>query len=233
MLANKYQYNDLLIRSQDPYANAKYEVLLEWLEKENVNTILNAGCGSGEFSFILASHGYEVVGIDMDKDYIDLAKKNGKRMGFNKLRFEVSSIEKFCDNTKFDVVMATDVLEHIEDDKFAFLSLTTHAKIGGLVICTIPAGQYLFGFHDAKLGHYRRYTLDSFKKILPKNIVIKKLRYFGFFLIPVALAMSKFIKKSYPVVKSNNNKLLNYIFQIEKRIEPVLGTSVLFLGKKT
>ncbi len=231
-LVNKYQYDDLLIRSQDPYAKAKYEVILEWLKKEKVKTILNAGCGSGEFSFILASHGYEVVGIDMDTDYIELAKKNREKLGYKNLRFEISSIEKFSDNKSYDVVMATDVLEHIEDDKFAFKSLVLHVKVGGMVICTIPAGQYLFGFHDVKLGHYRRYSLESFRKIVPKNVAVKKLRYFGFFLIPVALMVSKFIKKSYPVAKSNNNMLLNFILQIEKRIEPVLGTSVLFLGKK-
>lgn len=232
-MKNQYQYDDLLIRSKDPYANAKYDILLGWLKEKKVKTVLNAGCGSGEFSFILASHGYDVVGIDLDKDYIKLAKKNRERLGYKNLRFEVSSVEEFSDTKLYDVVMATDVLEHIEDDKFAFKCLISHLKLDGLVVCTVPAGQYLFGYHDVKLGHYRRYSLSSFKKIISKNVKILKLRYFGFFLIPVALMMSKFIKKSYPVAKSNDNKLLNFIFQIEKKMEPILGTSVLFLGRKS
>lgn len=231
-LANKYQYDDLLIRSKDPYANAKYEVLLEWLRKSEVKTILNAGCGSGELCFILASHGYKVVGIDPDKDYINLANKTLKNNKQLSCTFEVSGIETYKSKKKFDAVLATDVLEHIKDDKYAFKMLAEFVKNKGFILCTIPAGQYLFGFHDVKLGHFRRYSLASFKKIVPRGIVIKKLRYFGFFLIPVVFLMSKLVKKSYPVAESNDNKILGLIFEIEKKMEPFLGTSVLFMGKK-
>jgi len=232
MLANEYQFDDLLIRSQDPYANAKYDVLLGWLKERKVKTILNAGCGSGEFSFILAKKGYDVVGFDLDKDYIDLANKNVKKLKIENCSFVVSGIEDYKVNKMFDVVIATDVLEHIKDDKKAFKKLVEFIKPKGAVVITVPAGQYLFGFHDVKLGHFRRYSLESFRKIIPSGVIIEKLRYFGFFLIPVALLMSKFIKKSYPVAKSNENWVLNLILKLEKKLEPVLGTSVLFLGRK-
>lgn len=231
-LANKYQYDDLLIRSKDPYANAKYDVLLDWLKKRKIKTILNAGCGSGEFSFILASEGYDVVGIDLDKDYIDLANKNIKKLKIRNCSFVVSGIEDYKVSKKFDAVIATDVLEHIKDDKKAIRKLVEFIKPKGVVVITVPAGQYLFGFHDTKLGHFRRYSLESFKKIIPSGVIIERLRYFGFFLIPVALLMSKIIKKSYPVAKSNENWILNLILKLEKQIEPILGTSVLFLGEK-
>ncbi len=236
-LTNKYQYKDLLIRSRDPYANAKYEVILGWLKKQKINTVLNAGCGSGELSFILASNGYTVTGFDLDKDYIDLANKNVKRMKVKNCKFTVSGIEDYKSNIKYDAVIATDVLEHIENDKYAFEKLTSFTKPGGAIVITIPAGQYLFGFHDEQLGHFRRYSISSFKKIIPQNLKTRNIRYFGFFLIPVAFLISKIVKKNYPMAEAGDKKrnpfiprILDIILGIEKSGSFPLGTSLLFWG---
>jgi SAM-dependent methyltransferase len=238
-LANKYQYDDLLIRSQDPYANAKYEIILKWLKDRNISTILNAGCGSGELSFILAANGYNVTSFDLDKDYIDLAKKKLKKMNFKNCTFSVSGIENFISKEKYDAVLATDVLEHIADDALAFKKLTSFIRPGGMIAITVPAGQYLFGFHDEQLGHFRRYSRHGFIKIIPKNIQVKHIRYFGFFLVPVAFMMSKVIRKSYPVAESADKKhnpivnaILHFIFRVEKKFSFPLGTGIIFCGIK-
>ena len=238
-LSNKYQYDDLLIRSRDPYANAKYGIILRWLKNENIKTVLNAGCGSGELSFILAQNGFKVTSFDLDKDYIDLANKNVKKMKIKNCNFIVSGIENFKSKVKYDAVIATDVLEHIKDDKFAFKMLPVFIKKNGSVVITVPAGQYLFGFHDEQLGHFRRYSISSFKKIIPKNLKTQTIRYFGFFLIPIAYLVSKLLRKSYPVAESGDSKnnfivknLLNIFLAIEKKIPIPIGTSILFKGRK-
>lgn len=238
-LSNKYQYDDLLIRSKDPYANAKYGIILKWLKSENIKTVLNAGCGSGELSFILAQNGFKTIGFDLDKDYIDLANKNVKRLRIKNCNFIVSGIENYKSKIKYDAVIATDVLEHIKDDKFAFEMLSTFVKKNGSVVITVPAGQYLFGFHDEQLGHFRRYSISSFTKIIPKNLKKQTIRYFGFFLIPIAFLVSKLLRKSYPVAESgdskNNpivNKILEFFLKIEQLTLFPAGTSLLFIGRR-
>lgn len=238
-ILNKYQYNDLLIRSKDPYANAKYEIILKWLKNYNIKTILNAGCGSGELSFILAENGYTVTGIDIDKNYIDLANKNLQMLKVQNCKFETAGIENFKSKIKFDTVIATDVLEHIKDDKAAFKKLITLLKPNGIAVITVPAGQYLFGFHDTQLGHYRRYSIPDFKKIIPEEMKKREIRYFGFFLIPVAIYFSKILKSNYPIQEISSeykntiqNFILKLIIKIEKSISFPFGTSLLFLGKK-
>ena len=69
---------------------------------------------------------------------------------------QFSSIEDFQTDRPFDCVVSTDVLEHIEDDRAAFQKLVDLVAPGGLVIITVPAGQWLFGYHDEQIGHFRR-----------------------------------------------------------------------------
>jgi len=225
---NAYQYKDLLIRNEDPYARVKYEIILAWLAKYKIKNVLNAGCGSGELCLLLARNGYHVTGFDPDRDYINLAKKNDKH---GKCHFEVAKIENFKVRDKFDVVVATDVLEHIKNDKKAWKLLAQMVKPGGLVVITVPAGQYLFGFHDKKLGHFRRYSKKSLMEIRPNSLTLLDFRYFGFFLIPIAWIVSKLVKKSYPVARSNTNVFLKLILRVEKWLRLPVGTSLLFLGK--
>lgn len=51
---NPAQYADFLAKSGDVYARTKYEVLLRWLGNSR-KRVINAGCGSGELSNLLAA----------------------------------------------------------------------------------------------------------------------------------------------------------------------------------
>ena len=111
---NAYQYRDLLARSQDQYAHTKYRILLEWLGTERKPLrILNAGCGSGDLSFLLAEAGHEVIGIDASRAYVELARQTAAALALPRCGFEVCSIEELQVSEAFDCVIATDVIEHI------------------------------------------------------------------------------------------------------------------------
>src|ERR1044071_8089866 len=105
---NKYQYDDLLIRSQDLYANTKYNIILGHLSNHSNLKILNGGCGSGELSFLLASVGHRVIGIDPAQEYIEVARQNVAGLGKLDCSFAVSTIEGFRPAESFDCVIATD-----------------------------------------------------------------------------------------------------------------------------
>jgi SAM-dependent methyltransferase len=73
-----------------------------------------------------------------------------------------------------DAVVALDVVEHIEDDA-AFLSgIVQRMEPGATIIITVPAGQWLWSRWDESLGHYRRYSKRSLRRLLqgfPLDIV--------------------------------------------------------------
>jgi 2-polyprenyl-3-methyl-5-hydroxy-6-metoxy-1,4-benzoquinol methylase len=231
---NPYQYDDLLHRSADLYANTKYEIIRDYLAGRKGLDILNAGCGSGELCLQLAQAGHRVLGIDPAAEYIELARRNARRLGTDRCRFLVSSIEELAEGRQFDCVMATDVLEHIADDHTAFAKLVERARPGGLVIITVPAGQWLFGYHDESIGHYRRYSLRTLRRLAVGLCRVERLRYFGFSLIPVCYLYSKVLRRPYPVSEAGDTsknplvaRALRTLLRLDKRLPMPFGTSVL------
>ncbi|KKT57884.1 MAG: hypothetical protein UW81_C0004G0057 [Candidatus Giovannonibacteria bacterium GW2011_GWC2_44_9] len=239
MIENRYQYKDLLVRHIDPYANAKYQIILDFLKRKKSLKILNAGCGSGDFSFLLARAGHKVLGIDPAPEYIDLAKKLMPKEFTTSCSFQRGSIEDFPLGERFDCVIAHDVLEHIKDDQEAANKLANLVRPEGSLILTVPAMQSLFGFHDNELGHFRRYSRDQLKKLINKTNLIKieKIRYFGFTLIPVCVLFSKILRKPYPINsatagKTFRGRVLNLLLKIDKFLPMPFGTSLILFGRR-
>jgi SAM-dependent methyltransferase len=236
---NQAMYDDLKVKTQDVYANTKYDVLERYLGGARGLRILNAGCGSGELCWRLARLGHSVVGIDPEASYVELARRHPWAVPGADCSFAVSSIESYTGRGAFDCVISTDVLEHIQDDRTAFDKMMALVKPGGLVLITVPAGQWLFGYHDEQLGHYRRYSRRTLVDLVKGHCEVRAVRYFGATLIPVCLVFSKWLRKPYPVAESGDRsrrplsaRILEKLLALDGRVPLPLGTSLLLHGVK-
>jgi 2-polyprenyl-3-methyl-5-hydroxy-6-metoxy-1,4-benzoquinol methylase len=234
---NPAQYEDFLFKSEDIYARTKYQILAGWLRGRGPLRILNAGCGSGELSLLMARDGHQVVGIDPEPEYIRLANERSGNQGQN-CQFHLSSIETYRGPLEFDAAISTDVLEHIEDDRMAFNRLADMVRVGGKVLLSLPAGQWLYGYHDEQLGHFRRYSAATLRQLVSERCRVKRLRYFGSTMIPICYAYSKYLRKSYPLATVYNGKqslvsrVLRGLFAIERYVHFPFGTSVLVMAER-
>jgi len=66
---------------------------------------------------------------------------------------------------RFDTVIYIDVLEHIEDDREALRRMSAILQPGGVIVLLVPAFPALYGPIDKQLGHHRRYTRKSLRKL--------------------------------------------------------------------
>ena len=75
-------------------------------------TVLDVGCGYGLFSIYLAlSSKRDVIGSDLDKDRISIAKKASKNINLNNIRFYAKDL--MDDMKNLDAIIMVDVLHHI------------------------------------------------------------------------------------------------------------------------
>ena len=62
------------------------------------------------------------------------------------------------ENVSFELVVMTDVLEHLDRDEETLTVLRQRLKPGGWLLATVPAFPFLWSAHDATHRHQRRYV---------------------------------------------------------------------------
>jgi 2-polyprenyl-6-hydroxyphenyl methylase/3-demethylubiquinone-9 3-methyltransferase len=106
----------------------KYENLLH-----NIN-ILDVGCGGGLLCEPLARLGANVTGIDADKKSLDVAISHAKdeilSINYTHLTLE----EIIAEQKKYDVVIAMEVIEHVDNIEHFILQLSNIINPNGIII---------------------------------------------------------------------------------------------------
>lgn len=131
------------------YAQKNYRKECQFVDKtikkysgQVSRTILDAGCGSGGHSLILAQKGYNVLGFDLSKSMIEIAKE--KALLNNNVEFKIGDLRSFNFNKKFDVCLSMfAVLGYINknnDILKTFFNIRKHLKIGGVLIFDVWNG---------------------------------------------------------------------------------------------
>ena len=97
-------------------------------------SLLDIGCGGGLVSESLAKIGFNVTGIDAATENIEIAKNHAAATGV-KLNYLTCTAEKMvAKDLKFDVVIALEVIEHVDDVEFFIECLAKLLKKDGLLI---------------------------------------------------------------------------------------------------
>jgi SAM-dependent methyltransferase len=232
-----YKHDDYDFRSTDPYAFTKYRIILKWLPNTPALNVLNAGCGSGEMNALMSQHdpSWHIDAIDVDEEGIQRAQLLKTQLSLGNVAITKSSIEDFHPSMLYDIIISNDVLEHIDNVEKAIQRLAEMLKPGGLLLVSVPALQWLYGYHDELLGHFRRYNRQLLTKQLLPHFEIKHMRYFGMLFVPIAFYYSRLRHQAYPLSSQRDKtsiaaRIVNGILTVEEFIAFPMGTSVLAMA---
>lgn len=160
----------------DPLVYDRWKWLRQKLAPGPLRT-LDAGCGSGCFSFFAASTGNEVVGVDFPGPKIRKAAIRGRVLELSKLSFRAWDLRQLgaADLGLFDQILSFEVIEHIQNDAALIRDMAALLKPGGRLILTTPYKHYHRLWGD-KLsvsedgGHVRwGYTHEEMAEMLAAN----------------------------------------------------------------
>ncbi len=138
------QLENLLRAEIDPAYSQRARVIFEQIEKEKPLKILDAGCGRGFYLNALSFFPFikEIHGVDINNQYLKIAKKNCLDKRVKIIKAGLYSLP-YPDNY-FDCIIASEILEHVKDDKKALFELKRILKKNGTLIITVP--HYYFPF---------------------------------------------------------------------------------------
>lgn len=143
-------------------------------------TCLDAGCGTGEFSVALARRGWLVTGFDPSPYAIEIARARAAHVA-PAVRFGLGGVDDFETGSTYDLVLAVDVLEHIENDAAAMSRLASFLGRGGALVVTVPMDPALWSAADEFSGHFRRYTSESLAELAARSgLGVETMRTYGY-----------------------------------------------------
>src|ERR687895_2936755 len=120
--------------------------------------ILDAGCGTGRNLVEFGSLG-QAEGVDASDEAVAFCR----RRGLDGVRAAPLDALPY-DDGRFQLILATDVIEHLDDDRRALAELRRVAASGARLVVTVPAYSWLWSEHDVSMHHRRRYTLSRLQE---------------------------------------------------------------------
>lgn len=160
----------------NPGARHRRRITLQLLEKISFQTCLDVGCGTGELLRVLISKYPKVQfkGVDFSEQTM---ARNGQL--FPACSFAHLDIEKGALPEKFDLVVCSEVVEHLHNRPKAFEHLASMVKPGGHLLITAPTGKV---FQTEKyFGHTTHPTLTELRgHATNNNLEISEFVNWGF-----------------------------------------------------
>jgi SAM-dependent methyltransferase len=214
-------------------------VLRKHARKVAGQVVADLGCGAGGLCEVLRAYG-RVVGVDRSSLSVKICQRKGYAMLVRGCVERLPLVEGGC-----DVVAVLDVLEHVVDDERVLVECNRVLRPGGTLVLTVPAIPALYGHHDRALGHLRRYSLSSLRRLVRScGFELVRATYFNGLLLPVVAAVRfgrqlrrRTASLADPLVLPGVwNDLAYGVLALERRILEVvdlpLGLSLLCIAKR-
>ena len=199
--------------------------------------LLEVGCGIGTISQEILK---QVPGL---KSLTGLEPSQKLRQAYmsdfsdnqGKVTLSGSTLFEIGNQQRYDCILYSNVLEHIEDDNNELIRAASMLKQGGALLIYVPALPFLYSSFDKAIGHYRRYTkssLDAAFENTRLHVIQKK--WVDFPGILSWLIMVKLLNNSpnKNAVLFNDKYIVPLTRLVESKITVPVGKNLLYVAVK-
>lgn len=148
---------------------------------EDVRTICDLGCGNGYISGRLSTLGYDVTGVDSSKSGLEIARREYPAVKFVEAQVD-SQLSSQLNTRDFDLVISSDVIEHLYRPANLLEAAARLMKPGALLIVGTPYHGYvknlvlaLAGKMDAHFsvlhdgGHIKFFSVKTLTQLIENH----------------------------------------------------------------
>lgn len=135
-----------------------------------------------------------------------------------------------------DLIILSNVLEHIKDEHAALEHFLTSLRPGGRLVVFSPAFDLLYSRFDAMVGHYRRYRAPTLRRRMQRAgydvVVSRYVNIVGFFTWLVYARLLRRIPTTSGVVTLYDRIVVPVMRRLERGRRLPFGQSVLCVGQR-
>lgn len=136
----------------------RYEFALNHIE----GRVGDVACGSGFGSAILSGKAAQVVGVDLDPDIVDYARRTYARRNVDYVCADALQFSQ----APFDAIVSFETVEHVPQPEALVHHLASLLKPGGTLIASVPITPSM----DANPYHLHDFNEASFMRLFPRHL---------------------------------------------------------------
>jgi SAM-dependent methyltransferase len=198
--------------------------------------VVELGCGKGNLSKLLKSHGRLLL-TDNRPDYLQELRQKWSE----DKKLEIVNLD-LCESAQYqrlrtfrpDTVVCLNVLEHIKDDEAVLQNLYTVLAKDARLVFLVPFNPKLSSEFDRQIGHFRRYSKGELEaKMTRAGFVIERQFFFNKVGVLAWWIGNKLSRQR--TITPWQVKLYNFLtplFRVFDRILPMSGLSTIVVARK-
>jgi SAM-dependent methyltransferase len=196
------------------WIQGKQLAVREMVGRHCSGSVLDIGCGTGALLKKLSEAGIEISGIDIHPGAVARCKKQLPKA----LIIRGDAIRLPLRDSSFEMILALDIMEHVDRDDLLLAEAFRALKPGGHLIMCVPAWRWLFAERDRAAGHLRRYHRRDVVSLLNRaGFLLESLNYYNFILFPLIL-LSRLLRLREGTLPPLLNSLLASIVKQEVKL---------------
>ena len=138
------------------------------------------GAAGGGNSLVMAERGWQTLATEFNPAGVEIARERGLEA------IQADARDLPLPDAGFDLLVAFDVLEHIEEDDRVTAEMHRVLRPGGTALIAVPCDMALWSAHDVATGHVRRYTRATLTEVVRgAGLVVDELWSWNVLLRPV------------------------------------------------
>lgn len=168
----EHRWNDM--RRYGPTGRHLRRIITDMVGGLDYASVLDVGCGQGSLlaTVMPLKPQARYMGVDFADKALEVARQRAPQAEFGRLDLTAGHLDR-----RFDLVLCTDVIEHIEDDSTALANLA--AMTGKYLLVSTLQGR--MRPYETQVGHYRNYGYGELQSRLRANgLEIERVVQWGF-----------------------------------------------------